>query len=100
MNLERCPLGSKCPAEQRLHEIAQAVIARGNGSVPERESFWLVERKTSPPAWVGGSAGFTLDAWHARRFCNERAAHDYWRTMAQRDECFVSEHMFLNKTAS
>lgn len=68
------------------------------GRLPDRECFWLVERKVSPPQYVGPGAGWTDDAWRATRFNTERAAHDHWRTMnIFRDESRVVEHMFINK---
>jgi hypothetical protein len=68
-----------------------------DGKVPDRETFWLVERKVSPPQYVGG-IDWTMDVWQARRFKNEREAHDHWRTMRLfRDESAPVEHMFINK---
>ena len=64
-------------------------------------TFWLVERTTvSPPQYVSlNSAGWHHDVWMARRFGNEREAHDYWRMMGERDrqEFMVIEHLFVNK---
>lgn len=66
--------------------------------VPDRETFWLVERKVSPPQYVGTGAGWTTDPWLARRFDTERQAHDHWRTMPIfRDESAPVEHQFINK---
>lgn len=68
------------------------------GRVPDREAFWLVERKVQPSQYVGAIAQWTTDPWVARRFDTEREAHDYWRLMSIfRDESAVVEHMFLNK---
>lgn len=103
MNREQCPLGSKCPAEQFIHETAQAIITKGSGRVPDEECFWLVERNVSPPQYVStNSAGWHSDPWQAVRFKTARAAHDYWRLMGESDrpQFKVIEHMFLNKRTS
>lgn len=69
-----------------------------DGHVPDRETFWLVERKVSPPQYVGTAAGWTTEPWKAERFNTERAAHDHWRTMTLfRDESAVVEHLFINR---
>ena len=68
--------------------------------IPDRETFWLVERNISPPQYVSlNSAGWHHDVWQARRFNSEREAHDYWRTMGEinRPQFKVVEHMFINK---
>lgn len=69
-----------------------------DGRVPDRETFWLVERKVSPPQYVGTAAGWTSDPWRAERFNSERAAHDHWRLMTLfREESAPVEHLFINK---
>lgn len=72
-----------------------------DGVVPDRESFWLVERKCQPPQYVQDRSelpGFTDDAWRALRFNTEREAFDFRLRMAtMRDECFEVEHVFINK---
>lgn len=68
------------------------------GRVPDRETYWLVERKVSPPQYVGAIAQWTTDPWMARRFDTEREAYDHWRLMPIfRDESQVVEHLFINK---
>ncbi|MDE2096527.1 MAG: hypothetical protein KGL39_04715 [Patescibacteria group bacterium] len=70
------------------------------GSVPARETFWLVERNVTPPQYVShASSGWGSDVWRARRFQTERQAHDYWRSMGEidRPQFKVVEHMFINK---
>ena len=73
-----------------------------DGHVPDRESFWLVERiNVSPPQYVSlNSAGWHDDVWQARRFKTEREAHDYWRMMGpDREQFRPVEHLFINKAA-
>ena len=85
--------------------IRELIALRSNtlqsGAVPDREAFWLVERTTvSPPQYVSmSSSGWHSDVWRARRFRNEREAHDYWRMMGETDrqQFKVVEHLFINK---
>jgi hypothetical protein len=75
------------------------------GSVPERETFWLLERQDGK-AWAlytNHSGGFvhsyTEDVWQAGRFQSERHAHDVWRLLdrSERERWKPVEHMFINK---
>lgn len=69
-----------------------------DGRLPDRETFWLVERKVSPPQYVGTASGWTSDPWRAERFKSERAAHDHWRLMTLfREESAPVEHLFINR---
>lgn len=96
-----------CPTEivvdlinARDEALAAAKLIVGEGRVPDRECFWLVERNVSPPQYVSlNSAGWHPDVWVARRFNTEREAHDYWRLMGETDrqQFKVVEHMFINK---
>ena len=72
------------------------------GVVPERETWWLVERKVSPPQYViqkdTSLPSLTDDPWRAARFATEREACDYrLRLSSLRDECKETEHVFINK---
>lgn len=72
---------------------------KDDGRLPDRECFWLIERKVSPPQYIREWNDLTMDPFRARRWTTERAAHDHWRTMncPWRDECSVVEHVFINK---
>ena len=73
---------------------------RDYGRVPDREAFWLIERKVTPPQYVcGEGVNLSPDPWRARRFQTERAAHNHWLTLPDwiRDESSAIEHMFINK---
>ena len=72
------------------------------GTVPDRETWWLVERKVQPPQYcVEGYTdlpSLTADPWRAARFATEREAFDYrLRLSSLRDECKETEHVFINK---
>lgn len=71
------------------------------GRVPERETWWLVERKVQPPQYVRDYStlpDFTTDPWRAYRFKTEREAFDFrLRLETRRDECKETEHVFINK---
>lgn len=75
---------------------------RTDGSVPDRETWWLVERKVSPPQYVVGTCStlpiFNSDPWRAGRFATEREAFDFrLRMVTMRDDCKETEHVFINK---
>lgn len=76
----------------------------GDGAVPERETWWLVERKVQPPQYCiqkhSDLPSLTGDPWRAARFATEREAFDYRLRLANsdlRDECKETEHVFINK---
>lgn len=96
------PHCTEAPVANALFLAAQK--AAPHGRVPDRETFWLVERiNVSPPQYISlSSAGWHSDVWRARRFGTEREAHDYWRAMGEIDrmQFRVIEHMFINKEAS
>jgi hypothetical protein len=91
-----------------MAEEILAALAPGNGAVeahgrvPDRETYWLVERighqqyvkdRSELPA-------LTNDPWRAARFATEREAHEFrLRLTTLRDECKPIEHMFINKVA-
>lgn len=80
--------------------VRRELEAQKAGAVPDRETFWLVERNLTPPQYVShNSAGWHSDPWQARRFRTEREAHDYWRLMGEidRQQFKVVEHLFINK---
>jgi hypothetical protein len=86
------------------HQSYWALLHAANhaGSVPERETWWLVERKTTPPQYViqkhSTLPSLTADPWRAARFATEREAFDYrLRLSSLRDECKETEHVFINK---
>lgn len=74
-------------------------------TVPERETFWLLERHDGK-AWARYTShsgifvySHTKDVWQAGRFQSERHAHDVWRSLdkAERERWKPVEHMFINK---
>lgn len=71
------------------------------GTVPERETAWLVERKCSPPQYAmsrSWAPELTQDPWRAQRFDTEREAYDCVLQLGSlRDECRAVEHVFINK---
>lgn len=75
------------------------------GEVPERETFWLLERHDGK-AWASYTSQigsfvhtYTEDVWQAGRFKNERECHDRWRMLVadERTRWKPVEHMFINK---
>lgn len=98
-NAEGKPSGSDLQRAFKNHGLL-IIHEEDIGLVPEREAFWLVERKVQPPQYVGTGSGWTQDPWRATRFDTERQAHDHWRTMPIfREESAPVEHVFLNKNA-
>ncbi|MDB5440886.1 MAG: hypothetical protein JWM33_3313 [Caulobacteraceae bacterium] len=96
MNRDRCPLGSKCPAEQFLHETAQAIISR-----PKRahvETAWLIEwpaHGAGGPTWWRGR-GFTSDSNEAIRFSRKQDAENCLHSDAMgRLPVIVTEHQWI-----
>lgn len=82
-------------------EVAEALVGR-IGVVPDRETWWLVERKVQPPQYCVEAytdlPSLTDDPWRAARFATEREAFDYrLRLSSLRDECKETEHVFINK---
>lgn len=72
--------------------------------VPERETYWLVERVGTglyvKHGTVGGNTSdLTDDAWKAEKFKNERAAFNFVRLCESpwAKELKPTEHMFINK---
>lgn len=87
-------------ATAMVHYMLEGMPTVDDGRVPDRETFWLVERSTAPPQYVSlASSGWCHDVWRARRFQTERAAHDYWRLMGEidRPQFRVVEHLFINR---
>ena len=86
---------------------AEAVAAldelEDDGSVPPRETAWLIERGITLPQYVANRmdlGSLTQDPWRAARFATEREAFDARlciRMDQLRDECRVIEHVFINK---
>ena len=73
-----------------------------HGKVPDRETWWLVERKVQPPQYCiqkhSDMPSLTADPWRAARFATEREAFDYrLRLSSLRDECKETEHVIINK---
>ena len=88
--------------EKRLLKGTMIDLGVVAGSVPDRETAWLVERKVQPPQYcVEGYTdlpSLTDDPWRAARFATEREAFDYrLRLSSLRDECKETEHVFINK---
>lgn len=71
------------------------------GALPEREIFWLIERKVQPPQYTtedNCQPGLSSDPWRAARYATEREAFDArLRLVTMRDECTIIEHVFINK---
>ena len=86
-----------------IHDLAQSIAdGRRQDSVPDRETWWLVERKVQPPQYCEQKhselPSLTADPWRAARFATEREAFDYrLRLTTLRDECKETEHVFINK---
>jgi hypothetical protein len=74
---------------------------KDDGRVPDRETFWLIERKCTPPQYTTDRSTRPMlspDPWRAARYDTEREAHTAWLALISlRDECHVVEHMFINK---
>jgi len=73
-----------------------------NGSTGE-ETFWLIERKSTPKSWKTDSSrfvgGFTSDIEHAYRFKTEKAAAECLREMGNhfdRIRFTVVGHVWIN----
>lgn len=81
MNRDQCRLGSKCPAEQFIHETAQEIITRP--AKPKQETGWLVEHQNGGPCWWGQTPdgedafGWTKDSLKALRFARKEDAEAY-----------------------
>lgn len=75
------------------------------GRLPERETFWLIER-IGHGQWIkdhgyGPNFALTNDVWHAHRYGTECDAHDRWRylTAEDRRQYKLTEHIFIHGTA-
>lgn len=98
----RDPEGKVGWGATKAEAVADLKEIEDGGTVPARETFWLVERKVQPPQYcVEGHTdlpSLTLDPWRAARFATEREAFDYrLRLSSLRDECKETEHVFINK---
>lgn len=78
---------------------------QAEGRLPERETFWLIER-AGHGQWIrdhgyGPNFDLTNDVWHAHRYGTERDAHDRWRylTAEDRRQYKLTEHIFIHGTA-
>lgn len=97
-NAEGKPGGPDLQRAFKKHGLL-VVHAEDAGILPDRETFWLLERNVSPPQYLTDGRDLNPDPWAAMRFKTERAAHDYWRTMQGpfRDQCKPVEHLFINR---
>lgn len=86
---------------QSLATAAQAGGVEDRGAIPERETWWLIERPG--PIYVtseGWHPGWSTDPWRAKRYPTARAADGARlsiRVDHLRNDSSVVEHMFINK---
>lgn len=99
----RDPEGKVGWGRTEVEAITDLAQRENDGTVPDRESAWLIERRVSPPQYVASYhdlGSLTQDPWRAARFETERAAFDARLRInsdALRDECRTVEHVFINK---
>jgi hypothetical protein len=93
-------------ADQTIATLKRCSAAsKSIGVVPERETFWLLERSDGArwALYTHNSGVYihssTDDVWQAGRFESERAAHEVWRKLknGERERWKPVEHMFINK---
>ena len=99
----RDPEGHLGWGETEEAAIADLKLIEDDGSAPDQEAAWLIERRVSPPQYVASRddlGALTQDPWRAARFSTEREAFDARlriNTDDLRDACRVVEHVFINK---
>ena len=97
----RDPEGKVGWGKTEVEAVADLKEIEDDGSVPDREAAWLVERRVSPPQYITSHStlpALSQDPWRAERFTTEREANDCrLALLTLRDECKVVEHVFINK---
>lgn len=91
-----------------IHKALLAFAAERPGVGEDgRETWWLIERRCSPPLWIKHDGAYltgsqTDDIEHAHRYPTKRAAQNALRTMSATDRTryLVTEHVWIDGAVS